>query len=486
MMNIAVVGAGYVGLVTSACLAHMGHQVTCIEIDEAKVAALQDGRLPIYEPGLAQLWRRHAEQGHLKATGSYVEGLQDAQMVFISVGTPAQANGQADTRFVMDAVRRVTNHCRGTPVLCIKSTVPVGTGKLVAQLASEASPSGHWPVVSNPEFLREGHAIADFLEPDRVVVGSADPEAACQVGELYAPLGKPILYTDNATAELIKYACNAFLATKISFINEIAQLADMVGVNIQKVTEGMYLDHRIAATYLEAGLGWGGSCFPKDAMALLRLMESHHLPGSLLRSAVQVNDGQIEWAVRRLAALVGPLQGATIAVWGLAFKPETDDVRCSPALSLIEALLRQGCQIRAYDPEVPSLPVSVGALVTVCHDAYAAAQDADALVIATGWPQFRALDLARVRRSMANPVLLDARNLLDQGEAEALGFRYSGIGRPSGAALPAAGPTGPQPTGNRPAVPGRWPIAPKAMDLLATAYLAFLPLGVVGGYSWAV
>ncbi len=440
MTTISVVGGGYVGLVTSACLAQLGHSVTCIEIDESKVALLRENRIPIYEPGLAQLWQRHAEAGSLKITGDYADGLKDAQIIFIAVGTPPKENGEADIRFVVDAVKRVVHYARGTPVLCIKSTVPVGTGKLVAQIVSQTSQAPPFPVVSNPEFLREGHAIADFLEPDRVIIGSDIPAAARRIGELYQPVGEPLVYTDNSTAELIKYASNAFLATKISFINEVAQLANLVGVNIQKVSEGMGLDHRIGKAFLEAGLGWGGSCFPKDIMALVRLMESHNLPASLLRSTAQVNEEQIEWAVRRLGSQVIPLQGSTIAVWGLAFKPETDDVRCSPAVSLIEALLRQGCRVRAYDPKVRSLPGPLGVAVTMCADAYAAAQDADALVIATGWPEFRALDLERVRDSMSNPNLLDGRNLLDPGEVEALGFRYLGIGRASSTASPAAKP----------------------------------------------
>ncbi|MFQ6030041.1 MAG: UDP-glucose dehydrogenase family protein, partial [Dehalococcoidia bacterium] len=317
MTNIAVIGGGYVGLVTSIGLSTLGHQVTCIEIDRDKVSSPNNQVMPIYEPGLSTLWRTYCQGGQLKMASDYREALAKAQMVFIAVETPSKKNGEVDTCFVMEAVKRVANDSDGTPILVIRSTVPVGTGQAISQILSPHCGTGPWPVVSNPEFLREGHAISDFLVPDRVVVGSEDEDARDRVAELYQPLTQPIVLTDNSTAELIKYAANAFLSTKISFINEVARLADQVDVNIQQVAEGIGLDQRIGPAYLEAGLGWGDSCFPKDLAALLEMMERKGLPAPLLRSVIEVNTSQIDWVVQKLSDLLVPLCGRTIALWGL-------------------------------------------------------------------------------------------------------------------------------------------------------------------------
>ena len=429
MADITVIGAGYVGLVTSVCLAELGHRVTVIEIDEAKVGSLRENTMPVYESGLEQLWLRHSPNGRLKVTSNYKEGLADARIVFIAVGTPPKENGDTDTRSLMEAVKGVAIHSTGTPILVIKSTVPPGSGYAVGRILAGFSSSGHWPVVSNPEFLREGQAIYDFLKPDRIVLGSDDEIALRDVAELYQSLGKPIIFTDNSTAELIKYASNAFLATKISFINEIAQLSEKLGLNIQRVAEGIGLDHRIGKPFLDAGLGWGGSCFPKDTWSLLRLMERNDLPASMLRSVTQVNLGQIDWVVQRLSRLIVPLTGSTVAVWGLAFKAGTDDTRDSPALRLIEALLEAGCNIRAYDPKVSSLHGKLGASITVCQNPYSAAECADALVLATAWPEFRNVDLQRIREEMRTPIIFDGRNYLNPEVVMALGFAYMGVAR---------------------------------------------------------
>ena len=442
MIDITVIGAGYVGLVTSVCLAELGHRVTVIEIDEAKVGSLQENIMPVYESGLEQLWRRHSPNGLLKVTTNYKEGLADARIVFITVGTPPKENGDTDIRSVLDAVKGVAVDSPGTPILVIKSTVPVGTGKSVGRILAGYSSSGRWPVVSNPEFLREGQAISDFLKPDRVVLGSDDEMALLDVAELYQSLRKPIFFTDNSTAELIKYASNAFLATKISFINEIAQLSEQLGLNIQRVAEGIGLDHRIGKPFLDAGLGWGGSCFPKDTWSLLRLMERNNLPASMLRSVTQVNAGQIDWVVQRLSRLIVPLRGSNVAVWGLAFKAGTDDTRYSPALRLIEALLEAGCNIRAYDPKISSLHGNLGASITVCQDPYRTVEGADALVLATAWPEFRTVDLQRIREEMRTPIIFDGRNYLNPEALTALGFAYMGVAR---------GTPQPQDTARRPA-----------------------------------
>ncbi len=429
MTDITVIGAGYVGLVTSVCLAELGHRLTVIEIDPAKVSSLRENIMPIYESGLEERWRRYSQSGHLKVTSDYKEGLADARIVFVAVGTPSKENGETDTRCVMEAVKGVALNSPVTPILVIKSTVPVGTGRSVGRILSGYAGSGSWPVVSNPEFLREGQAISDFLEPDRVVLGSDDEVALRTVAELYEPLGKPMVLTDNSTAELIKYASNAFLATKISFINEMSQLSEQLGINIERVAEGIGLDRRIGKPFLEAGIGWGGSCFPKDNWSLLRLMERNNLPASLLRSATEVNTGQIDWVVQRLSRLIVPLRGSNVAVWGLTFKPGTGDTRNSPSLRLIEALLEAGCNIRAFDPKIASLPGSLGASITVCQNPYSAVEGADVLVLATAWPEFHNVDLQRVRWEMRTPFIFDGRNYLDPQEIAALGFNYVGIAR---------------------------------------------------------
>ena len=429
MTDITVIGGGYVGLVTGVCLAELGHRVTILEIDTAKVKSLRENIMPIYESGLEQLWRRHTENGRLQVTSDYEQGLLAAKMVFLTVGTPSRENGETDLRYVMDALKRMAKDSRGTPILVIKSTVPVGTGRAASKALAAHSQTGFWPVVSNPEFLREGHAIADFLEPHRIVLGSDDKAALKTVSELYQPLESPMVLTDNSTAELIKYASNAFLATKISFINEISQLANQLGVDIGEVAKGVGMDHRIGPSFLQAGLGWGGSCFPKDINSLLKAMERNHLPAPLLNSVKQVNAGQVDWVVQELFQLMGPLSGRRIAIWGLAFKAGTDDTRDSPALKLIAALDRANCSIRAYDPQVPTLDGGLGASVTLHQDPYSAVSGADALVLATDWPEFRSVNWQLVHEEMRSAIIFDGRNFLDPEELSSLGFTYAGVAR---------------------------------------------------------
>jgi UDPglucose 6-dehydrogenase len=432
-MRVIMIGAGYVGLVSGACFADFGHHVTCVDRDTRRIAALKRGEIPIFEPGLADLVEANVRQGRLEFTTESASVAQ-ADAVFIAVGTPSRrGDGYADLSFVYDAVRAIAPLISETAVVVTKSTVPVGTGDEIERILREMRPGADLPVVSNPEFLREGAAIQDFKHPDRIVVGTDDPRARTMLADIYRPLylnAAPIMYVGRRTAELIKYASNAFLATKITFINEIADLCEHVGADVQDVARGMGLDNRIGGKFLHAGPGFGGSCFPKDATALLKTAQDHGVALRIVETVSAVNDHRKRAMARKVvAALDGSVRGKTIAVLGLAFKPNTDDTRDSPSIPLITALQDLGASVRAYDPAgmeqaKPALPA-----VHYCNSAYAAAEGADALVIATEWEQFRALDLVRLKSAMARPLIVDLRNIYRPDEMKRAEFRYVAIGR---------------------------------------------------------
>jgi len=432
-MRIAMIGAGYVGLVSGACFADFGHQVTCIDKDRNRVTTLNRGEIPIFEPGLPDLVEANMRQGRLVFTTD-TACVRDAEAVFIAVGTPSRrGDGHADLTFVYDAVRELAPHLSPSTVVVTKSTVPVGTGDEIENILRAKRPDAEFQVVSNPEFLREGAAIQDFKHPDRIVIGSDEAHAQAVLADIYRPLylnTSPILYVSRRTAELIKYAANAFLATKITFINEIADLCEQVGADVQQVARGIGLDHRIGGKFLHPGPGFGGSCFPKDTSALLTTAHDHGVPLRLVETVAAVNEQRKRAMARKVAAAVdGSIRGKTIAVLGLTFKPNTDDIRESPAIPLITALHDLGATVQAYDPagmeqakrELPS--------VIYCNSAYNAAQDAEAVVIATEWEQFRALDLARLKSVMARPVIIDLRNIYRIDEMKRADFRYMAIGR---------------------------------------------------------
>ncbi len=433
-MRVAMIGTGYVGLVSGACFADFGHEVTCVDKDKAKIAALARGEMPIYEPGLNELVAANARAGRLKFTNDLAGAVKAADAVFIAVGTPSRrGDGHADLSFVHDAAREIAGALDGFTVVITKSTVPVGTGDEVERIIREARPQAEFAVVANPEFLREGAAIRDFKLPDRIVVGSEDVRAREVMSELYRPLylnRSPIMFTDRRTAELIKYAANAFLATKITFINEIADLAEKVGADVQEVARGIGLDNRIGAKFLHAGPGFGGSCFPKDAVALLKTGQDHAAPLRIVEAVVAVNDARKRAMARKVsAALGGELRGKTVAVLGLTFKPNTDDMREAPSIPLITALQDLGAKVRAYDPTGMEQAKPLLANVVFCNDAYSCAEGAAALVIVTEWEQFRALDFARLKQVMERPVLVDLRNIYRPEDVARHGFVYESIGR---------------------------------------------------------
>jgi UDPglucose 6-dehydrogenase len=433
-MHIAMIGTGYVGLVSGACFADFGHQVTCVDKDADKIAALRHGEIPIFEPGLEALVATNVAASRLDFTTDLAGPVAEADAVFIAVGTPSRrGDGHADLSYVYAAAREIAAAVRGFTVVVTKSTVPVGTGDEVERLIFEANPSADVVVASNPEFLREGAAIRDFKFPDRIVIGTSDERGRKALGDIYRPLSlnqAPLMFTARRTAELIKYAANAFLATKITFINEIADLSEKVGADIQEVARGIGLDNRIGTKFLHAGPGYGGSCFPKDTRALVKIAEDHDTPLRIVESVVTVNDNRKRAMARKVAqALGGNLRNKTIAVLGLAFKPDTDDMREAPSIPLITGLRDMGAKVRAFDPasmkearrELPD--------IAYCDDAYACAEGADALVIVTEWVQFRALDLQRLKRIMKQPVMVDLRNVYRPDEMAELGFAYNSIGR---------------------------------------------------------
>jgi UDPglucose 6-dehydrogenase len=435
-MRIAMIGGGYVGLVSGACFAEFGTEVTVVEAEAAKLAALLDGRMPIYEPGLEKLVRENVAAGRLAFTGDLVDGVCDAEAVFIAVGTPTRrGDGHADLRYVYAAVEQVAHALTAPTVIVTKSTVPVGTGRRIKEIVASVRPDLEIEVASNPEFLREGNAIADFMRPDRVVIGSESERARDVLSRLYRPLNlieTPIVHTGIETAELTKYAGNAFLAMKVTFINEMADLCEKVGADVHDVARGIGLDGRIGRKFLHPGPGYGGSCFPKDTLALVRTAQDHGAPSRLVEATVQVNDARkSSMAMRVIAACGGSVRGKTIAILGLTFKPETDDMRDSPSLPIVSRLAGDGAQIRAFDPEGmeqarPLLPESVA----YYRDAMDAASGADAVVLITEWNEFRALSPTRLRDAMRGRVLVDLRNAWDPIAMRQAGFDYHGIGRP--------------------------------------------------------
>ena len=434
-MRVAMIGTGYVGLVSGACFADFGHEVVCVDKDASKVEMLKSGGIPIYEPGLDLLVERNVREGRLSFTQDLTDAVRTADAVFIAVGTPSRrGDGYADLSYVYAAAKEVAEVMDGYTVVVTKSTVPVGTGDEVERIIRETRPDADFAVVSNPEFLREGAAIDDFKRPDRVVVGTDDDRARTLMRELYRPLflnETPIVFTARRTSELIKYAANAFLAMKITFINEIADLCEQVGADVQAVATGIGRDKRIGAKFLNAGPGYGGSCFPKDTLALMRTAQDAGSPVRLIETTVAVNDSRKRAMGRKvIAALGGDVRDKRIGILGLTFKPNTDDMRDSPAIDVITALRDAGARVVAYDPEgvEPSKAIFDKPL-EYASDAYGCADDAHALVIVTEWDEFRALDLDRVRDAMANPLLVDLRNVYNRDEVEEAGLTYVCVGR---------------------------------------------------------
>ena len=433
-MRIVIVGTGYVGLVSGACFSDFGHHVTCVDKDEQKISSLKRGEIPIFEPDLQRLVQVNAAAGHLVFTTELAASVADAEAIFIAVGTPSRrGDGHADLSYVYAAVEEIAVAIQGFTVVITKSTVPVGTGDEVERLIKQLNPSADIAVVSNPEFLREGAAVRDFKHPDRIVVGTDDERARKVLGEIYRPLylnRAPVMYTGRRTAELIKYAANAFLATKIAFINEIADLAEKVDANVQEIARGIGMDNRIGAKFLHAGPGYGGSCFPKDTRALIKTAQDAGVPLRIVETVNAANDIRKRAMARKVAApFSGNIRGKVVAVLGLTFKPNTDDMREAPSIPLITALRDMGARIKAFDPvgmeqariEMPD--------IEYCADPYACADGADALVIVTEWEQFRALDLDRLKRIMASLVIVDLRNIYDPDEIAKRGYLYQSVGR---------------------------------------------------------
>jgi UDPglucose 6-dehydrogenase len=429
-----MVGAGYVGLVSGACIADFGHQVTCVDKDSMKISALNAGEVPIYEPGLDEMVRSNVRQGRLSFATELTETLEEADAAFIAVGTPSRrGDGHADLSYVYAAAREIALALTRFTVVITKSTVPVGTGDEIERIIRELRPEIDFAVVSNPEFLREGAAIHDFKHPDRIVVGTDDERARAILAEIYRPLylnRAPIVFTGRRTAELIKYAANAFLATKVTFINEIADLCERVGADVQEVARGIGLDNRIGSKFLHAGPGFGGSCFPKDLRALIKTAHDYEVPMRILEAVETVNDTRKRAMARKVSSVFGGvLRGKTIAMLGLTFKPNTDDVREAPSVALITALQDMGARVRAYDPVGMEQAKQILADVTYCQGPYDCVEEADAVVIITEWEQFRALDLERVRDLMACPVMVDLRNVYGPEDMKKYGFAYISIGR---------------------------------------------------------
>ncbi len=433
-MNIAMIGAGYVGLVSGACFSEFGHHVVCVDQDQGKIQRLRRNEIPIYEPGLDSLVARNAQAGRLRFDGDLAAAVGDADLVFIAVGTPSRrGDGHADLSFVREAARQIARAMRRYTVVVTKSTVPVGTGREVADIIKATNPQADFDVVSNPEFLREGSAIDDFMRPNRVVIGAESERAREAMRQLYRPLyliETPILFTGLETAELIKYAANGFLAMKISFINQIADLCEKVGADVHDVARGIGLDGRIGQKFLHPGPGYGGSCFPKDTRALVEIARQAGAPLSLIEATADFNEARkLQMVDRVKAALGGVLKGKTVALLGLTFKPNTDDMREAPSLAIAPALLSAGAEVRAHDPEGMAEARKLMPDLTYCDDPYAAMTGADAVVLLTEWNSYRALDLSRVKAALKQPVMVDLRNVYRPAEMRAAGFKYSCIGR---------------------------------------------------------
>jgi UDPglucose 6-dehydrogenase len=434
-MKIAMIGAGYVGLVSGACFADFGHDVVCVDLDQGKIDALLAGKMPIFEPGLAALVGSNVAAGRLSFTVSLAAAAEDADAIFIAVGTPSRrGDGHADLSYVFQAARDIGAVIKKPTVVVTKSTVPVGTGDEVERILREVAVGVEVAVVSNPEFLREGAAIGDFKRPDRIVIGCENARAEQVMRDIYRPLSlgqAPLMFTGRRTAELIKYAANAFLATKITFINEIADLCEAVGADVKDVSRGIGLDNRIGAKFLHAGPGYGGSCFPKDTLALLKTADDHSVPMRIVEATAAVNDSRKRAMGRKIvAAMGGDVRGKTVGLLGLTFKPNTDDMRDAPSLAIVQALIDAGATVKAYDPEGMDIAAPMMPAVTMCKDAYAVADGADAVAIVTEWDAFRALDLARMGALMHEKILVDLRNIYDAKDVSRLGFAYHCVGRP--------------------------------------------------------
>jgi UDPglucose 6-dehydrogenase len=435
-MNISVIGSGYVGLVTSACLAEFGIQVVCMDKDERRIAALEKGKIPIYEPGLTELVAKGLSSGRLMFTTKLEHAVESALVIFIAVGTPSKENGSADLSFVEEVGRSIGRNLNGYKVIVTKSTVPVGTGNHLKRLIrEEAGSAAAFDIVSNPEFLREGSAIEDFMRPNRVVIGTESAPAMGVMRDLYRPLyllETPFVYTDVATAEMIKYASNAFLATKISFINEVANLCEFVQADVQVVAKAMGLDHRIGPKFLHAGPGYGGSCFPKDTAALIQTGKETNCHMEIAEATARVNAKQRVKMVQKIIDAAGSLRGKRVGILGLSFKPNTDDIRDSPALDILPMLEREGAIIQAYDPAAMEETQKLIPSIEMCRGPYEAAAEADLLVLMTEWNEFRNLDLDRLKSLMRTPVFVDLRNVYEPDRLRSLGFSYISVGRPSG------------------------------------------------------
>jgi UDPglucose 6-dehydrogenase len=432
MKNICVVGVGYVGIITAACFADLGNKVIALDIDQEKIAGLKKGKMPIYEAGLKELIDRNVKANRIRFTTSYEEGLKDAEFVFIAVGTPSGVDGEADLQYVASAARSIADHIRKGLIIINKSTVPVGTGDWVSDIIREQNPNaGDFSVVSCPEFLREGAAIGDFMDPHRIVVGSLNDEAADKVAQLHLPLRAPIVVTDLRTAEMIKYASNAFLATKISFINEIANICEDLGADVMEVSNGMGFDSRIGPAFLNAGIGYGGSCFPKDVKALAFMAEEKGRHPQLLHSVMEINKDRRVMAVEQVKSLLNSedLSGKTIGLLGLSFKPNTDDMRDAPSVTIANLLIEDGARVRAFDPIAMEEAAKLLPGVEMVESPYKMAEGCDLLMVNTEWNEFRQLDLRRIKKAMNEAVLFDGRNIYDPEKMAEYGFRYRGVGR---------------------------------------------------------
>jgi len=429
-VNISIVGSGYVGLVTGACLADLGNKVICVDKDRAKIDSLKKGRIPIYEPGLQELVIRNQKKKRLKFTTSIKDGVKDSKIIFIAVGTPPKANGEADLAFVEDVSRQIAKNMTSYKLIVEKSTVPIETGAWVERtIKLNNKKKIPFDVASNPEFLREGSAIPDFMKPDRIVIGVEANRAKKLLFELYKPLKVPILVTNIKSAEIIKHASNSFLATKISFINAVANICERAGADIQEVSKGMGMDRRIGPYFLDAGIGFGGFCFPKDLLAFMRISEKLGYNFDLLREAERINCDQKALLIRKIKDNVWNLENKTIGILGLAFKPNTDDIRYAPSLDIIKALMVEGVKIKVFDPQAMNNSKKVLRNVRFCKDPYDAAKRSDALVIVTEWNEFKELDFKKIKKLLKNPIIIDGRNIYDPKKMKRMGFKYIGIGR---------------------------------------------------------
>jgi len=432
-MNICVIGTGYVGLVTGSCFAEFGLNVTCVDNDEQKIALLQKGTSPIFEPGLEEMVKRNLREGRLVFTTEIDKAVEKSLVIFIAVGTPPKKDGSVDMTYIDEVARKIGENLNGYKVIATKSTVPVGTGERIRKVIQQYERKKvNFDIVSNPEFLREGAAIEDFMRPNRVVIGAASEQAMAIMKDLYSPLyliEAPFVITNIETAEMIKYASNAFLATKVSFINEIANICEKVGADVNVVARGMGLDQRIGSKFLHAGPGYGGSCFPKDTLGIAKIAEKHGYRFEIVRSVMKVNEKQKERMVAKVKDALGNLKGKTIAILGLSFKPNTDDMREAPSLKIISSLQREGAKIRAYDPKAMEVARKIFKKIEYGKDPYDVAKGSDALLIITEWNQFRNLDLKRLQKMMKSPVFLDFRNIYEPAKMREMGFKYFGVGR---------------------------------------------------------